>query len=316
MLKNALLFTVYTFTMLQGCGSMAEVSGNEYDKASTQAALDNAPITPILKSVGNLACPLVDGVTPGSIATLRGSGLTAMDCVATSQYLPLANRLDGLTCDAGINLRWKTPTGSNVYRRASLFYASPTEIQFHVPGDIPADAQVWVGVMYVKQTFEWIETKSLANNLCIFGQYETVSSSQPAQGYYGRFQLVDAQTGALSNVTDTNRAKPGDLVLAYGTGAGRTTQPIGDGSFTPSSSLFGTTFKPTVAYMNLTTFDMVPIEPNTATDGTDTFYTLRTPGMVGLDQISFVVPSEAKPDADGDLPLTIGNSDVFLRMQK
>jgi uncharacterized protein (TIGR03437 family) len=94
--------------------------------------------------------------------------------------------------------------------------------------------------------------------------------------------------GTFSGVT-TTAAKPGDVLILWGTGFGATTPPVAAGIETPASPIANTS----------------PVTMTLGTTNVPVIYAILSPGFAGLYQIAITVPS---PLPDGDYPLvaTIG----------
>jgi hypothetical protein len=94
---------------------------------------------------------------------------------------------------------------------------------------------------------------------------------------YVAAQRVNAN---YSLVTPANPAQPGDSIVAYTTGLGATNPAIADGSITPGTSL-----------TNAVNEVDVYLDGPTSSEQATVAFTGLTPGLIGLYQINFTVPT-------------------------
>jgi uncharacterized protein (TIGR03437 family) len=157
-------------------------------------------------------------VSPGSIATIFGSGLASS--TASASGFPLPTKLGGANVIV---------TQSNVSGQASLIYASATQINFQVPSRlVPGIATLYV---------------TLGGGNSLLFNFTVVNASP------GIFQ--DSKNHAAAQNIDhsanssTKPAAEGSVVVVYLTGLGPVNHPVPDGTSTPVSPLADATLTPT-----------------------------------------------------------------------
>jgi uncharacterized protein (TIGR03437 family) len=116
---------------------------------------------------------------------------------------------------------------------------------------------------------------------------DTITIAPATPGLLASGGAVFAQRADASFVSSAAPAKPGEALVLYLVGMGVTTPPVATGQVPPTNPLASASLIPT---MTLDGETVVPF-----------FYGL-TPGFVGLYQINFIVPTDAKT---GTLNLTI-----------
>ncbi len=188
------------------------------------------------------AASYVPNVAPGSIVSIFGTNLTSTTAQANSYPLPVT--LAGVTVDVG-------------GKQAPLYYAGPTQINFQVPVDIPANLQTLT-----------VNTPAGPVSAGTLGVQAT------APGVF----LVANQSGS-GNASATPAAS-GSTVIAYVTGIGPVDNPVPTGAAAPTATLSRATAPVTVTVNGIT--------------ATVSFAGLA-PGFAGLGQLNIVVPSALTP---------------------
>jgi uncharacterized protein (TIGR03437 family) len=210
------------------------------------------------------------GIVPGSWATINGSNLSAVtdtwDKFIVDGKLP--TKVDGVSVSVG---------GTAAY----VYYISPGQINFIVP-------DVGEGAHQVVVTNSAGTSAAVSVTAKTFGPAFFLWPNSQAVATYQNFTLA-AASGTFAGAT-TVPAKPGDLVILWGTGFGPTTPaaPVGEG--TPSDATYSTSTAPTV------TLDDMPAKVLGAA---------LAPGFAGLYQVAIQVPSSI---GNGNWPVvaTIG----------
>jgi uncharacterized protein (TIGR03437 family) len=225
------------------------------------------------------------GVVPGSWATISGSNLSAVTDTWANAIVDgkLPENLDGVSVTIG-----SAP--------AYIYYISPGQINLIVPPDLgPGPVPVTV-------------TNSVGTSAAVmvtagtFGPAFFPWPNNQAVATHQDFSLA-AKAGTFAGVT-TVAAKPGEVIILWGTGFGPTIPVAPAGVETPSSTTYSTSTLPTITLNNL----LVTV------DGA-----ALAPGFAGLYQVAIQVPSSM---ADGDWPVeaTIGGvqspSGVVLTVQE
>lgn len=195
-------------------------------------------------------------VAPGELATIFGTNLADYTQQASSFPLP------------------RTMAGATVYVNnvsVPLLYASSTQINFQVPGNLTAST----ANMYVSRD---------GGQSALF-QFSVVSSS-PAIFQSTSNQAIAQNAMDYSTNSSSNPVSSGDVLIVYLTGLGTVSNPVADGTATPNSPLSSATAtaSATIGLSNATV----------------QFIGL-TPGFAGLAQANIVVPTLAT----GSYPLVI-----------
>jgi len=221
----------------------------------TQASLVNAAT--------NLSGPLA----PHTIATVYGTGLAWATRAVSSEDLR-----DG-------RLPFELPgTGVRVIvsgQVASLFYASPSQINFLIPGNLVS------GEGYVE-----VQVDSLRGPRIPL----TVSDSSPALFQLDRrTALATHADGAL--ITGIEPARGGDVVILYATGLGQTDPKMSNGEIARQSQPIEKASELKVLLDGI------------AGDPKDILYAGVAPGFAGLYQINVRLPGRVAPDPEIRLAL-------------
>lgn len=244
------------------------------------AGVPNSPQSITVDLTVNAASPTVvvstvvngasfqSAIVPGSWATIQGTNLSSTTGAWNVVNGTLPTTVNGVTVTVG-------------KRPAYVNYVSPGQINFIVP-EVPAGSQQVV----VQNS---IGTSAAFN--------VTVSNFGPAFFAWPSNQVVATRqdfTYAVANGTfagtTTTPAKPGDVLILWGTGFGPTNPTAPEGEVTPSNATYSTATVPTVT-----------IGGTSAT----VYGAALAPGFAGLYQIAIQVPTSL---GNGNWPLvaTIG----------
>jgi uncharacterized protein (TIGR03437 family) len=149
-------------------------------------------------------------------------------------------------------------------QRLPLLLVSPTQLTAQLPFETPTGARTI--------------TINVADGESSAPRPLTVAATAPGIFTYELGGIV-VRNSDFSLIGPDNPARPGDVLVVYGTGFGQTTPPLATGAFAPSSPFAST---PTV----------------TATIGgrpANVIYSLASPGFVGLNQAALTVPAGVSP---------------------
>jgi len=198
-------------------------------------------------------------LAPNTIATLYGKNL-AYETKTLSGNSPVGG-------DATVNI------GGFV---ATLYYISPTQINFLIPPNL------------LPGTFNFaIVTDSLQGPTIPI----QLASTAPALFQLDQQNIIaTSATGHL--ITPTASAQPGDVVVLYATGLGQTIPPVGYGE-TPSSA----------APLAMLSEFQVLLDGNPVDPG-DIAYAGVAPGFSGLYQINVILPTTT--DSNPEIRIAIG----------
>ena len=223
-----------------------------------------ASTTPLVSSVVNGAS-FQTPVVPNSWGTILGTALASTTDTWEKFIVngKLPTTLDGVTVTVG---------GQTAY----LYFISPGQINFIVPPVAPGPQSVVV--------------KTSAGSSAAFTV--TVASSGPAFFPWPNNQVVAtrqdfsfaAKNGSFAGAT-TVPAKPGDVIILWGSGFGATSPQTPSGVVTPADATYATSTVPSVSINNL---------PATV------YGAALAPGFAGLYQIAIQVPASL---GDGDWPI-------------
>jgi len=212
-------------------------------------------------------------LTPGSIASIFGSNLAAS--TATGRTLPLPVMLAG--------------TSVSVYGvDAPLFFVSPSQINFQFPTVFGSGTGIVVTTAAGQSDVYQVGLAASIPAPSIF----TVNSSGCGQGAV----LNVAANGSLSLNSPANSASPGDFISIYGTGNGVVYPAVPDGTVAPSNPLS----QASVAGYLL--FDFAAGGAESPLD-----WAGRAPGLIGVDQFNFTVPTGVREGCAVPLQIDNGN---------
>jgi len=243
---------------------IADTNNNRVRRVSGLAAVASPTIS--ANGVVNGAS-FQPGIVPNSWAAILGTNLSSSTADWTNSIVDgrLPTTLGGVTVTVG-------------GRPAYLYFISPTQINFLVPDIGPGPAQVTV-------------TNSGGTSAAFTvtaGQYGPSFFSWPGSQVVATRQdfTLAARNGTFAGAT-TVPAKPGDVLILWGTGFGPTAPAAPVGVQVPSDQTYSTSALPVVTINNL---------PATV------FGAALAPGFAGLYQVAIQVPSSV---AEGDWPVQV-----------
>jgi uncharacterized protein (TIGR03437 family) len=212
-----------------------------------------------LARIVNSATNTADALAPNTIAMIYGANLS----YDTAALVPSDIVATMLPCVmAGVRL-YVAGVG------ASLYYVSPRQINFLIPGLRPGDMDVFVA------------------REGISGPHVIITVHDVGPGLYAWEPGMIAATDAHGNVITTHHpARPGDVVVLYGTGFGSTDPELVSGqvSMVPAQ------------IQRLS--DLRVLVAGTALNPADVFYAGVTPGSPGLYQVNLRLPKPLAPDPE------------------
>jgi minor extracellular serine protease Vpr len=229
----------------------------------------NARLQPVIQTDGvrNAASFGTGAIVPGSYISLFGSGLADAFVVNQTQILPLSLY--------GVSVSFDAPaTGQSVPGR--ILAVKPNQVNVQVPWELAGQTSVLIKV-------------SIGANS---GQLTTAQIAPYSPAAYtngGNNAAALDENGVL--VSAANPARRGHVVQLFLNGLGPMTNQPASGE--PAG---------TGPYSRTTTDPMVTVGGKTASIQ----FSGMSPGNAGLDQINFVVPSDA-PVGVQQLTVTIGN---------
>jgi uncharacterized protein (TIGR03437 family) len=205
------------------------------------------------------------GIVPGSWLTIKGSNLSPVASDTWDKSIvngKLPTTLDGVSVNVGS-------------KPAYVYFISPGQINVQAPD---------VGTGPVPVTVTTPGGTSVAVTA-------TVAAQSPALFLWpGNQAVATRQDGSLA-VKDgtfagatTVAAKPGDVLILWGTGFGPTTPPVAAGIQVPSDQIYNTS----------------PVSVKIGSADAQVFGAALSPGYAGLYQVAIQVPASM---ADGDYTL-------------
>jgi uncharacterized protein (TIGR03437 family) len=208
-------------------------------------------------TLNNLNPVLGDPVAPGTIAQVYGTSLAATS--SSPNVVPVPTIFNGTFALVGAYL-------------APLYYLSDGQLSIQVPTELVAPQQypIVVSVNNVLSVPNTINTVVAAPGVLSYldGPSPTVQNGAHAIAQHNAdFSLINA----------SNPAKPGEYVILYLVGMGATNPSVPSGAPAPSSE----------------PLTRVVVQPTVTVDGhvVNIFYAGLTPGLAGLYQITFQMPS-------------------------
>jgi uncharacterized protein (TIGR03437 family) len=201
-------------------------------------------------------------LAPGTVVQIMGENLAAN---ATIAGLPLPVDLSGASVIVGAF-------------EAPLYYASPTQINAQLPFELDPNRQYPV-IVSVNGA---LTTPDIIN----------LSPAQPGVAAFPDGRVI-AQHTDFSLVTPDAPARPGETLIIYLAGMGRTDQNVGTGKQSPSAE--------PLARVRL------PVTVTIGGEPAEVLFAGLTPGAIGLYQINLVVPAAAPP---GELRLVVRQNGI------
>jgi uncharacterized protein (TIGR03437 family) len=270
------LKTIYTFTGSEGeypTDLIQSGDGNLYGVATSggsklygsifKLALSGSTATPPSFTGVTNGASFQTGIAPNSWMTIFGTSLASVTDNWSNAIVngALPTSLDGVKVTVG---------GQPAY----ISFVSPTQINALAPnlGAGPAS----VAVTNAAGTSSAIST--------------TVLSIEPAFFQWGNYAVATTQTyslavkdGTFAGLT-TTPAKPGDVIILWGTGFGPTTPPAPVGVEVPTTSTYNTT----------------PVTVTVGGVSATVYGAALAPGFAGLYQVAIQIPPSL---TNGDYPL-------------
>jgi uncharacterized protein (TIGR03437 family) len=223
-------------------------------RAQVMAANTAAPA--VVAAISAVSDVNLRTVAPGGLMTIFGTNLTkvAADLSGwTGENVPTS--LNGVSVMVGGTA-------------APILWATPG----YIVAQVPVNAQAGLQPVVVRTPNGQAQTGV------------TVAATAPAIFFDGVGGTV-VKNSDFSLLRPENRAEPGEIIVIYGTGLGRTTAPLATGQITPFGDLYNT-------------------QPVTVTIGgqeAPVIYSLASPGYLGLNQVAVRVPQ----GLSGALPLVV-----------
>jgi uncharacterized protein (TIGR03437 family) len=231
-------------------------TGSSVVVSSTPAIAQNSVVS---------AASFQPGIVPGSWFTIQGTNLSSTtdtwDKSIVNGNLPTT--LDGVRVNVG---------GKPAY----IYYVSPTQINAVAPDVGTGSLAVTVTNSYGTSAPSTVTSQTVEPAFFLLaGKYAAATRQD--------FSWA-VQNGAIQSLT-TSPAKPGDVIILWGTGFGPTSPSAPVGVQIPSDKTYSA------------------VNPVTVTVGgipAQVYGSALTPGFVGLYQVAIQVPPSAP---DGDLPV-------------
>jgi uncharacterized protein (TIGR03437 family) len=236
-----------------------------YTIGSACASTSSVPTPTIAPSSGVVSgASFQPGIAPNAWFTINGTNLSSTTDTWASAIVNgnLPTSLDSVSVSVG---------GAPAY----IYYVSPTQINAVAPNVGPGNAAVTV-------------TNSYGTSSAVTAVAQAV---QPAFFQWGTYAVATRQDYSLAVKngtfagTTTVPAKPGDVIIFWGTGLGPTNPPAPVGAEVPSSSTYNTASPVTVAV---------------GTTPAIVYGAALAPGFAGLYQVAIQIPTSL---ADGDYPI-------------
>jgi uncharacterized protein (TIGR03437 family) len=257
--------TVYV-AGLAGVGNPPSQNGDHVYSTSYTLTPASSATAPVIASNGVVnGASFQSGIAANTWITIQGTNLssTTNDWGSSIVNGKLPTSLDGVTVNVG---------GQQAY----ISYISPIQINALAPGITPGPAQVTV-------------SNGSATSTAVTAMAQPV---QPAfflwPGSYAVATHTDytyaVKNGTFSTVT-TTPAKPGDVLILWGTGFGPTSPATQTGMLTPSDQTYSTA---------------TPVSVTIGSSAATVYGAALAPGFAGLYQIAIQVPASI---ANGDYPV-------------
>jgi uncharacterized protein (TIGR03437 family) len=210
-------------------------------------------------------------VAPGSIAAVFGTSMTSVN-EASAGAVPLPDELGGATLSIdGFN----TPQ----------FFASRNQLNVQIPWELPVGAENATLIQGTGSATAVVQVVPYLPGIF------TADGSGSGQGI-----VVHSSSGSLAAPSgvygSSSPASKGENLVIYATGLGPVSPPASTGAASSTDPPSETTTSPSVSVGGV---------PAVVT------FSGLTPGLVGLNQVNFIVPDNAPSGNAVPLALTIGN---------
>ncbi len=229
----------------------------------------SSPTGPVITAVVSGASYL-PGIVPNSWATIYGTKLSSVTDYWTVDNGQLPTQLDGVSVSVN---------GQPGY----VEFVSSGQINFVAPN-------TGAGAMQVTVTSGAVTSPEVSATSAAFGPAFFLWAYKYAVATYQDYSYA-VQNGVVAGVT-TVAAKPGDVLILWGTGFGPTTPAVQPGELVPSN---GTTYS--TADNVTVTIGAVPAT---------VYGAALAPGFAGLYQVAIQVPAAA-PSGDQPIVATVDN---------
>ena len=246
-------------------GSLVSIYGSNL--ASGLALADSIPISPSIDAGGVVnGASFQPGIVPGSWLTIKGSNLSPVasdtwDKAIVNGKLPTS--LDGVSVNVGS-------------KQAFVYFISPGQINVQAPdvgtGPVPVTVTTPTGTSVA------VTANVVAQSPAFFlwpGSQAVATRNSDAS--------LAVKDGTFAGAT-TVAAKPGDVLILWGTGFGPTTPPVAAGIQVPGDKQYNAS----------------PVTVKIGTADAQVFGAALSPGFAGLYQVAIQVPASM---ADGDYAL-------------
>jgi uncharacterized protein (TIGR03437 family) len=224
------------------------------------------PDTPAISTTGGVlnGASFQSGISPGSWITIGGTNLSSKtdtwDGLIVNGALPTI--LDGVSVMVG---------GEPAY----IEYVSSTQINAVAPnvpaGTVPVTVSTTIGTSQAAMA-------QLAAETPAFFQWGTYAVATHQDFTYA------VKNGAIAGLT-TVPAKPGDVIILWGTGFGPTSPAVPSGVETPSTATYNTA---------------TPVSVTIGGKNANVYGAALAPGYAGLYQIAILIPASL---SNGDYPV-------------
>jgi uncharacterized protein (TIGR03437 family) len=235
--------------------------------AWAQTSATSTAVSYTVAGVVNSASDAPDSLAPNTIATVYGTGLSYTTASAFG-VMPSSGMMPTELASVHVYVGEAA---------APLYYVSPTQINFLVPTELPPG-----------------EVDFFTTHDGLAGPHVRITLHDAAPGLYPWGAGMIASTHADGSViTKDHPAHPGETVVVYGTGLGRTRPELQTGLI-----------EIVAAQIRLLSELSVQVA-GTALDNQSIQYAGITPGIPGLYQVNLVLPKQLAPDPE--IRISIGS---------
>ena len=257
-----------------GANANGQETGDHIYTSNITVAPAPASSSPAISSSGGVVsgASFKPGIVPGSWLTITGTNLSPVtdtwDNAIAGGKLPAA--LDGVKVTVG-------------GQPAFVYFVSPGQINVQAPDVAPGATTVTV--TNPAGTSASVNATVLAQSPAFFqwpGNQAVATRNSDAS--------LAVKNGTFAGAT-TLAAKPGDVLILWGTGFGPTSPPVAAGIQVPGDRVYNSS----------------PVTVKIGSADAQVFGAALSPGFVGLYQIAIQVPASM---ADGDYPLVATVSGV------
>ncbi len=279
---NSIRFLIVSISLITGCPTPGFAGPASVNKTPYYRVRGGRALKP-RQNGGTVivnAASFLEGISPGGLATIFGENLTTFSGVVIGQTDPLPDQLEGVQV-------FVNGIPAPLYSVADV--NGEDQISLQVPYEAPTGPQA-------------AEIQVIDEGAVVADFFADSFTEDPGIFVYdGNYAIAEASDYSL--IGPDNPAIAGEPLMLFVTGLGPLGLDLVDGYGSPTSPPFAETVDPFQVIVD--------------NESCDVFFSGLAPGFVGLYQVNFYVPQDAR---SGDLQIYIqsayaSSSDAILPVQ-